>query len=87
MSQELTRAIIFDGALASFEKFILLACLAEPELLSMTGLQMSARLNITQHHLSAAMARLKRMNVFRRSLVSKSLEINEPTAWKMLSKK
>lgn len=86
MSQDLARAIAFEKSLTATERLLLLSALADPSILSMSALQMSSTLAVNQSALSTAMARLKRMNCFRRSLVSKSLEINPVERWTILSK-
>lgn len=80
------KTIIFEHALAPFERFLLLAIIEDPTLLEATQSQICGRLGISERHLAAAWTRFKQMRIFKRSLTTRNFVLNDPQNWSIISR-
>lgn len=78
--------ILFEKTLSPLERWLLCCFFREPTLLQGSQSQMASRLGVSERHISAAMARFREMRIFRRSLETKALVLNDPSQWFMISR-
>lgn len=80
------KTVIFEQALAPFERLLLAGILLDPKVLDSTNLQIANRMGVNEKHVAAAMNRLKKMRFFKRSLETRNLILNDSSEWQILSR-